>query len=225
MALGFLGASIWHARFLYIASEPDLLSYALDLAEAEADAESVQEAARVAQTAEQTPTAAGDPESGVTEKADAKQPDNPILAEHEADALTVFKNHLVRQYAAATDNNRQINQRRAQRRTWAGLCTLVSILATLGLVGATMYSRMEGATRAPAGVQSHEREGQSQQSDGRISASRSEERRDPSGAQRGLRSVVVPGAGPASEDAPSVEGMVRDQRAPDIDSEVREQGP
>ena len=44
-----------------------------------------------------------------------------------------LKAELLRQYAVATDNNRNINQRRARRRTIAGLFTLLSVLATVCL--------------------------------------------------------------------------------------------
>ena len=51
-----------------------------------------------------------------------------------ADALETLKIALARQYAAATHNNRLINQRRARWRSVAGLATLSSVIAMFGLV-------------------------------------------------------------------------------------------
>lgn len=50
------------------------------------------------------------------------------------DAATVLKRELVRQHAAATRDNRAINQRRVRHRTSAGMATLVSVLATILLL-------------------------------------------------------------------------------------------
>jgi hypothetical protein len=50
------------------------------------------------------------------------------------DALVVFKTALADQYAAAIHHNRQINQRRALRRSIAGLATLGSAFFTIFLV-------------------------------------------------------------------------------------------
>lgn len=96
-ALGFLAASIFVARFRYIAPEPELIAYAEGLDTDEAR----------------------------------------MIADGQADpvdALVTFKRALCRQYAVATDHNRQINQKRALWRSIAGLATLVSILLTLVLV-------------------------------------------------------------------------------------------
>ena len=56
--------------------------------------------------------------------------------------LMALKVELVRQYAAATDNNRNINQKRAWRRTVAGLFTLLSVLATVGVVAIFLLSKL-----------------------------------------------------------------------------------
>lgn len=50
------------------------------------------------------------------------------------EALPALKRTLARQYAEATQHNREINQMRVWRRSVAGLATLVSVLATLALV-------------------------------------------------------------------------------------------
>lgn len=93
-ALVFLVASIWPARFRYIAPEPELLDYAEGL--------------------------------------DADEQEAPENAPVDAEAA--LKRVLARQYAIATDHNRQINQRRALWRSFAGLATLMSVLATLWTV-------------------------------------------------------------------------------------------
>jgi hypothetical protein len=49
------------------------------------------------------------------------------------DSLAILKAALARQYAVGTHHNRQINQRRALRRSVAGLATLVSVFGTLAL--------------------------------------------------------------------------------------------
>lgn len=133
-APGFLVDSIRPSEVGYVAPEPVLRSYALTLAEAEM----LQREARRAPTAEQAASAAKDPAPEAAEDDDVGHSAAPIVLADDADALTVFKNHLARRYAAATDNNRRINQRRAQLRTRAGLCTLASVLATLALVGVTV---------------------------------------------------------------------------------------
>jgi ferric-dicitrate binding protein FerR (iron transport regulator) len=99
VALGFMVAAIYPAEFRYVASEPDLVTYATDLDRAE----------------DETPE-----------------------AEQGGDALAAFKRELARQYAIATHHNRRINQRRARRRSIAGLAALASILATVLLVGGVM---------------------------------------------------------------------------------------
>lgn len=65
----------------------------------------------------------------------AGRPDPP-------DALVTFKGLLAEQYAVATNHNRQINQRRALWRSVAGLASLVSVLATLGLVTGVVIHNM-----------------------------------------------------------------------------------
>jgi hypothetical protein len=52
-------------------------------------------------------------------------------------ALVTLKTEITRQYAQATDHNRQINKRRERRRSIAGLAALGSVLMTVFLVGTT----------------------------------------------------------------------------------------
>ena len=52
-------------------------------------------------------------------------------------ALVTLKTDIARQYARATDHNRQINEQRARQRSIAGLAALGSVLMTVFLVGAT----------------------------------------------------------------------------------------
>lgn len=56
------------------------------------------------------------------------------LAPETMDALVTLKTTLVRQYAAAIENNRGINQRRSLWRSVAGMAMLTSVLSTIGLV-------------------------------------------------------------------------------------------
>jgi hypothetical protein len=49
------------------------------------------------------------------------------------DALITLKRTLSRQYAVAAHHNRLLNQKRAVWRSFAGLATLASVLATLVL--------------------------------------------------------------------------------------------
>lgn len=60
----------------------------------------------------------------------------------EVDALLSFKSALTTQYAIAADHNRKINQRRALRRTRAGVAILASITFMLALVAITMISQV-----------------------------------------------------------------------------------
>lgn len=66
-------------------------------------------------------------------------------------ALQALKTDLARQYALASDNNRQINKRRELRRSIAGLLTLSSVVSTLVLVALTfatyVLSHDEGVFR------------------------------------------------------------------------------
>ena len=96
-ALTFLVASVWPARFRYIAPEPDMLDYAEGL--------------------------------DLDEQAGAQDADGNAV-----DAVVTLKKVLARQYAVATHHNRQINQRRALWRSFAGLAILVSVFATLWTV-------------------------------------------------------------------------------------------
>jgi len=70
-----------------------------------------------------------------------------------AAAATAFKNELARQYGLATHHNRLITQRRARRRAVAGLCMLASVLATLALVGVTVWTHIAVATPTSTGGQ------------------------------------------------------------------------
>lgn len=63
-------------------------------------------------------------------QADQSQPDS-------FSALVTLKTELARQYAKGADHNRQINKRREQRRSIAGLAALGSVLTTVFLVGTT----------------------------------------------------------------------------------------
>lgn len=113
-------AAIAPARFRYVASEPALRDYALQLLEAE--------------VAQQKAAAADSAGSAATER------DGPSIgAGSQGDALSVFKRELALQYGLASHNNRRINQRRAKLRSVAGLCVLASVLATLVLVGVTFH--------------------------------------------------------------------------------------
>ena len=100
MALGFLAASIYPARFSYIAKETALLDYALELIKDEQDPANLTQA----------------------------EPMNPLV---------ILKASLARQYAVATDHNRQINKRREKRRSIAGLATIFAVFSTLMLVATT----------------------------------------------------------------------------------------
>ena len=100
VALGFLAASIYPAKFDYVAKEPALLQYASDLIQ------------------------------------DEQAPEN-LAQEDPFSALVTLKSDLSRQYAVATDHNRQINNRRERRRSIAGLAALGSVLATVFLVATT----------------------------------------------------------------------------------------
>ena len=59
-------------------------------------------------------------------------------------ALAAARTVLVQQYAVSASGNRRINQRRANRRTRAGLATLGSVLAVLVLVALVVISNVYG---------------------------------------------------------------------------------
>ena len=59
----------------------------------------------------------------------------PPLDDGSRDALSLLKQELARQFAAATDHNRRINKRREFLRALAGIGTIFSVLMTLMLVG------------------------------------------------------------------------------------------
>ena len=73
-------------------------------------------------------------------------------------ATDTLKAELARQYADATNSNRRVNQRRALRRSIAGLATLVSLFATIALVVVVVLtyvpkdagrSKIHGSQNAP----------------------------------------------------------------------------
>ena len=59
-------------------------------------------------------------------------------------ALHALKENLARQYALATDNNRQINKRRERRRSIAGLMTILAVVSTIMLVAVTFATYVPG---------------------------------------------------------------------------------
>jgi len=118
-ALGLLAVCIRHARFRYIAREPELFHYAEDLV-----------------AAERAAIAAGNA--------------NP------PNALEILQKELSIQYAIGVDHNRQILQRRAFIRTWAGLAIIGSMIATVFLVATVLifhYVNGDGATIQPDTVE------------------------------------------------------------------------
>ena len=63
-------------------------------------------------------------------------------------ALQAARAVLVQQYALGAAHNRVINQRRANRRTRAGLATLASVLAVLVLVALVVITNLHGHGRS-----------------------------------------------------------------------------
>jgi len=59
-------------------------------------------------------------------------------------AIRAARAVMVQQYALAAAHNRVLNQRRANRRTRAGLATLASVLAVLVLVAQVVVSNLHG---------------------------------------------------------------------------------
>ncbi len=59
-------------------------------------------------------------------------------------AVAAARTVMVQQYAVSASNNRVINQRRANRRTRAGLATLASVFAVLVLVAFVVVSKLHG---------------------------------------------------------------------------------
>jgi len=59
-------------------------------------------------------------------------------------AVMAARTVMVQQYAVSVSNNRVLNQRRASRRTRAGLATLLSVFAVLVLVAFVVVSRLHG---------------------------------------------------------------------------------
>jgi hypothetical protein len=172
--IAFLTLSIAPAEFRYLAPEPDLRSYALSLAAAEAAQRTV----------------AGDGTG----------------ASPSPDGLTVLKNELARQYGLATHHNRLINQRRGTRRTYAGLCMLVSVLATVILVGVIVQAHIGRALNVPAGVQANGAQNQQQQQYGELPDNPGEGHK-----QRRCEAQPRPGtgSGSAASDARRDEGVER----------------
>lgn len=62
------------------------------------------------------------------------------------DAMSVFKGTLADQYAVATTHNRQINQRRAFRRSVAGVAILLSTGVTMFLIARLMLYYLPNGT-------------------------------------------------------------------------------
>lgn len=58
--------------------------------------------------------------------------------------LAAARTVMVQQYAVSASNNRLLNQRRANRRTRAGLATLLSVFAVLVLVAFVVVSKLHG---------------------------------------------------------------------------------
>ncbi len=59
-------------------------------------------------------------------------------------AVAAARTVMVQQYAVSASNNRLLNQRRANRRTRAGLATLLSVFAVLVLVAFVVVSKLHG---------------------------------------------------------------------------------
>lgn len=59
-------------------------------------------------------------------------------------AVAAARTVMVQQYAVSASNNRLLNQRRANRRTRAGLATLASVFAVLVLVAFVVVSKLHG---------------------------------------------------------------------------------
>ncbi len=109
------------------------------------------------------------------------------------DAATVLKRELVRQYAAATSNNRAINQRRVRHRTSAGMATLVSVLATILLLAACIGSPYLGPVEPRAGDAAHDQPAGAQAGGARAPAAEAGSRPGDAAADaRGREGVVHP---------------------------------
>ena len=78
-----------------------------------------------------------------------------VEAGHPAAALQILLESLSRQYAAATDNNRHINDRTEKLRSVAGLLTIFAVVSTLVLVAVSLDNYIpshaaQGASIEPA---------------------------------------------------------------------------
>ena len=73
---------------------------------------------------------------------------------------------MVEQYAVGAAHNRAINQRRANRRTRAGLATLASVLAVLVLVALVVVSNLHGHERTGTATGSNRARGHATVSSG-----------------------------------------------------------
>jgi len=156
-ALSVLAASIYPARFNYIARDTKLLEYALVLIK------------------------------------DEREPANLAQADP-MDALVTLKGTLARQYAVATDPNRQINKRREKRRSIAGLATIAAVVSTLALVAVTFaYYIPSHSAKGPAHgpEQTHP---------------------EPAAAAPGSGAGAAPAAPPTAADAGRHQGVVDDAR-------------
>lgn len=156
-ALSFLAASIFLAKFRYIAKDTELLEYALELIK------------------------------------DGQDPANQALAEP-MDPLITLKGTLARQYARATDHNRQINKRREKRRSIAGLATIAAVISTLMLVVVTFAYY----------IPNHSAKG--------LAHGPEQTRPEPITAAPGTGPSTAPAAPPGAADAGGHQGVVDDAR-------------
>lgn len=157
VALSVLAASIYPARFNYIARDTKLLEYALVLIKDERDPANLAQA-------------------------------DPM------NALITLKSTLARQYAVATDHNRQINKRREKRRSIAGLATIAAVISTLTLVGVTFAYYIPG----------HSAKGLAHGSEQTYP--------EPAAAAPGSGPSAVPAPPPTAADAGRHQGLVDDAR-------------
>lgn len=227
LTLVFMAAAIAPARFRYIAPEPDLREYALQLEDAEQAHPEI--GAPMTGGSDEPPAAGKGNQAGDTgtspASADAQHTMSLSVGVSGADALSVFRSELARQYALATHNNRLINQRRARHRSVAGLCVLLSVLATLVLVGVTVHYHMTdrgGPERPNAGVQQNGSGlGHGQRQPGTADGPISRQPRAEEGHDRPAPAIdgVTPGHARGSEGVVDEHGASRDG------GRVREGGP
>jgi len=82
------------------------------------------------------------PEPDLLEYSRGLDQDEQADSSQKFDAEAELKWTLATQYADATHNNRQINQRRALQRSIAGMFTLSSVLSTIALVGLVVLTQV-----------------------------------------------------------------------------------